>query len=152
MTRTIHFGAGDWRHPEWAGSFYPEDMPEEWRLAYYNTQFSCVWLARQVWQTATPDDVAGWTRDVGKNFKFLLEANTHDIARFEALSKVVNSDALVIADADLGIIWFDAQTELGDLTSRLRTTPESVPVYLVSRDANLDTLTQVSILLELLGL
>jgi hypothetical protein len=35
----IHIGTRDWRYPDDASGFYPEDLPEDWQLETYSTQF-----------------------------------------------------------------------------------------------------------------
>lgn len=43
-------GAVNWAHPAWQGGFYPDDLPDDWLLPYYNTQFQAVYLPAQIWQ------------------------------------------------------------------------------------------------------
>ncbi len=38
----VLIGAADWRYPAWTGDFYPEDLPEDWRLGYYGNEFPVV--------------------------------------------------------------------------------------------------------------
>ena len=40
--KNITVGSYGWRHPHWRGSFYPEDLPEDWQLSYYSNEFSVV--------------------------------------------------------------------------------------------------------------
>ena len=42
---SFYTGSAGWEHPQWEGSFYPDGMPPEWRLAFYNTAFPYVYLA-----------------------------------------------------------------------------------------------------------
>lgn len=42
MTRQTHrllIGALGWQHEAWQESFYPDDLPPEWRLGYYSNEF-----------------------------------------------------------------------------------------------------------------
>ncbi len=150
MTGRVYLGACDWRHPAWCGSFYPDDMPEEWHLAFYSTQYSCVWLSRATWHAAR--DFEDWLGEVGAGFRFLLEGSRQDAA--DVQEGLVGGEAgpLLVADEDAGIIWFDVDTDLSELTACIKASPVSEPVYLISRDANLDSMGQVALLLELLGL
>jgi hypothetical protein len=43
----MRIAAYGWDHAGWAGGYYPADLPEEWRLAYYANAFPAVpawWL------------------------------------------------------------------------------------------------------------
>lgn len=156
MTRDVYLGACDWRHPEWLGPFYPEDMPEEWQLAFYQTQFSCVWMENIAWSSADAAERQAWQADVGSGFRFLVGANPEadgiSAIEFHRDAEALNEGRLVISDSDAGIIWFDMHTDLGELTQRIKDAVGAEPIYLISRDADLDKLSHVSTLLGLLGM
>ncbi len=42
-------GAEGWLHESWHGDFYPEGLPEDWRLDFYSQQFKCVLVAEKQW-------------------------------------------------------------------------------------------------------
>lgn len=67
-------GARDWDHPAWKGTFYPEDLPKDWRLSYYANEFSGVLLPESVWRPAKPEVIAIWCDNVADGFLFFLEA------------------------------------------------------------------------------
>ncbi len=67
-------GAHGWDHADWNGTFYPEDLPEEWRLNYYSNEFSGVLVPEVVWRKADPEVVAGWCDEVAEGFLFFLES------------------------------------------------------------------------------
>jgi uncharacterized protein YecE (DUF72 family) len=35
----VLIGACGWQHNDWTGEFYPDDLPEEWRLGYYAHEY-----------------------------------------------------------------------------------------------------------------
>lgn len=39
-THRLLIGSAGWQHPEWENSYYPEDLPPDWRLGYYANEFS----------------------------------------------------------------------------------------------------------------
>lgn len=47
----LRVGTVGWCRPAWCAAYYPEDLPTDWRLAYYANDANCVWLE--------PEDVAG---------------------------------------------------------------------------------------------
>lgn len=143
-----YLGAADWRHPHWIGAFYPDDMPEDWQFAYYQTQYHCVWLDRSTWRGLT----TAWRdlmNDARDDFRFLLEGSGEDINRTQPS---LRNDIRVIADEDARIIRFDMHTSLETLAQEIQKSHECDATYLVSRDAQLDKLQQVAALLELLGM
>lgn len=146
--------ASDWRHPDWVGGFYPEDMPVEWWLTYYNTQFSAVWLPRAAWLSAPLDEVRQWLADTHAEFRFLLEAVPAEDPRARSrLDLLAPKLDMVCATDDPRLLWFEAKTELAGLADsvRSRAAAGQAPV-LVSRDGDLDGIERVRTLISLLGL
>lgn len=47
----LRVGTVGWCRPAWCPAYYPEDLPTDWRLAYYANDANCVWLETE--------DVAG---------------------------------------------------------------------------------------------
>jgi len=45
----VLIGACGWRHPQWDTSFYPEDLPPEWQLAYYGNEYPVVLIPAGYW-------------------------------------------------------------------------------------------------------
>ncbi|HKJ09127.1 MAG TPA: DUF72 domain-containing protein [Gammaproteobacteria bacterium] len=69
----LEVGARGWDHDAWVGSFYPDDLPAAWRLAYYANEFSTVLVPVGQWQGADPGEIAGWAADVPERFVFFVE-------------------------------------------------------------------------------
>jgi len=68
-------GSRGWQRAEWAGSFYPEDMPPEWQLAYYANELTGVLVPAREWRQASSRTLATWAAEVPDGFLFLLEAD-----------------------------------------------------------------------------
>ena len=74
LTNTnLQLGACGWRHDHWQGSFYPDDLPADWQLAYYSNVFNVVLVPASCWRPAQGYDCAGWLDDVHDDFCFYLE-------------------------------------------------------------------------------
>ncbi|WP_024851295.1 hypothetical protein [Hydrogenovibrio kuenenii] len=43
-------GTRGWLHQSWNKNFYPDDMPEDWRLDYYNQYFKALLIPQDVWK------------------------------------------------------------------------------------------------------
>ncbi len=69
----IEIAALGWDHPDWQGSFYPPDLPEDWRLAYFATACDAVLVPLPLWQGTAPEVLAGWAAEVPPRFRFYLE-------------------------------------------------------------------------------
>lgn len=68
----MFIAAQGWDHAAWSGFFYPNDMPTEWRLAYYSSEFRAVVVPAACWRNADAVTLAQWVMDTGEGFHFLL--------------------------------------------------------------------------------
>ncbi|MBK1706770.1 hypothetical protein CKO40_20040, partial [Halochromatium glycolicum] len=57
-----------------ACQFYPSDLPEDWRLAYFANAFGAVLLPYATWVNAEAATLAQWREDVTPRFRFVAEA------------------------------------------------------------------------------
>jgi len=64
-----------WDHPGWQEGFYPEDMPEDWRLAYFANSFPLVLLSASELPGLNKDTVEEWVDELEDDFAFYLEAD-----------------------------------------------------------------------------
>jgi hypothetical protein len=64
-----------WSHPSWNGEFYPDDLPEDWRLAFYSNEFRAVVVPLSVWSGLDPVEVERWVEDTPEEFVFYLEVD-----------------------------------------------------------------------------
>ncbi len=67
--KTMRVGAYDWEHEHWQGRFYPQDLPDDWRLGYYANVFSSVLVPEAKW-SALNVDFEQWEEDVHNDFRF----------------------------------------------------------------------------------
>ena len=76
----LYCGIRDWNHPDLLENYYPDDLPEEWRLAYYANEFSCVLIPASVWMAGDEFEYEKWREDTHPQFYFLFEetANLQD--------------------------------------------------------------------------
>jgi hypothetical protein len=66
-------GACGWDHTGWLGRFYPEDLPEDWRLSYYANEFSGVLLPEPEWRGLDAVGCRAMCDEVAEGFRFYLE-------------------------------------------------------------------------------
>lgn len=83
MVATFEVGAFDWQQPAWQEDYYPDEMPDEWRLTFYANEFRCVLVPAQRWRDA---DAGAWSEEVNDPFRFYFElAQPDDVLRLARL-------------------------------------------------------------------
>ena len=87
----LRVGSVGWHHDAWQNSFYPEDLPEDWRLSYYANEFSAVLIPAGYLQREDCD-FEQWYEDVPEGFRFFLEwpGQTADTALLEQCALLHN--------------------------------------------------------------
>ncbi len=151
-------GAVGWEHPHWAGPFYPEDLPAEWRLAFYNQHFDCVLVPESRWIAATEEELIGWREDTLDRFRFVLEADSPSPearARAACLGPKLGMWYRETAPPAGGprLEWITPDEDLKALATRIQTLArEPGEIYLIGRRPEPHFLSQVVTLLELLRL
>lgn len=146
----VLLGVAGWDWPGWQEGFYPEGLPDDWHIAYYASRFRCVWIGHEVWSRLSPAEAEVWLAETPDYFRFVLETapDGHPVPDVLAprLGRMCPVD-------DQRLVWFDAATDLADLSARLRAADFTAgDVFLLSRDGNLARIEQVNSLLQLLGL
>ncbi|MBI3432376.1 MAG: hypothetical protein HY018_09230 [Hydrogenophilales bacterium] len=141
-------GAVNWDHPEWRGSLYPEDLPDDWLLSYYNTQFQAVYLPAAVWQVASDADWAQWLQDTQDGFCFVLEPGG-------AAAVPPASPRILLAMPAWSaehVWWLDEAPDLRILAQRItQQAGTGGPLFVISRSANLGLLERVNTLRQVMG-
>jgi hypothetical protein len=140
----VLLGVSGWEWPDWEDGFYPADMPPEWRLAYYNTQFSCVFVPAAQWRRATDETLRQWEEDTHGQFLFLLEE-----VPGAAVPAPLEEKGRCLSAEDARISWIDRHSDIKALAEVLK---RGNVRYVLSRDGDLSQLERVRTLLGLLGL
>lgn len=146
---SVYLGSIGWEHAAWQGVFYPDDLPEDWRLAYYNTQFSAVFLPYADWSTANDERWRQWLDDCQRRFRFVLESGPPPAAIEDTVALLGERLGMITDRNDPRLLWFDAGTDLQWLAGEIER--RTKPLYLFSLDADLKALQRVQTLLELMG-
>lgn len=73
----VDVGVWDWRSPAWRLDYYPEELPDEWRAAYYANEFRCAGLPAGAWSVAL---LPGWCEDLPEDFALWLEIGPGQLA------------------------------------------------------------------------
>lgn len=144
----VFVGAANWAHPAWRGDFYPDDLPDDWLLSYYNTQFQAVYLPASVWQAASEATWAQWLHDTQDGFYFVLEPG--DAAAVKPASeRVLLATPAWTAEH---VWWLDESPDLRALAQRItRHAAVAEPLFVFSRSGNLGLLEQAGTLKQVMG-
>jgi uncharacterized protein YecE (DUF72 family) len=70
-------GAKGWDHDEWENTFYPGDLPKDWRLTYYANEFRTVLVPLDTWFAATQDEISRWFEETDEEFIFFFEVGSN---------------------------------------------------------------------------
>ncbi|TXF12851.1 DUF72 domain-containing protein [Pelomicrobium methylotrophicum] len=157
-TYRIHVGAVDWEHPQWVGSFYPEDLPAEWRLAYYNQWFDCVLVPAHRWMAAAAEELARWRADTLDRFRFVLETGPQPVpeearARAASLGPKLGMWYPTKGGGGPRLEWLLPGEDMKQLAARLRALAgQGHETYLIGQSPDAEYLNRVVTLLELLRL
>ncbi len=141
-------GALDWDHPAWRGMFYPQDLPDDWMLSYYNTHFQTVYLPFNVWQAATASNWSQWLHETQENFVFLLESGDSH-ASFPASDRV----RLALPGwSEEHLWWLDENFDLRALSQRITSlAARGETLFVISRSGDLRKLQAVNDLRQVMG-
>lgn len=72
LEHRLLIGCRDWEPHAWEESFYPDDLPPEWRLSYYANQFRVVLVPAE--RLFSPDaDPEHWCTESDEGFRFICE-------------------------------------------------------------------------------
>jgi hypothetical protein len=141
-------GAMDWNLSHWRGRFYPEDLPDDWLLSYYNTQFEAVYLPATVWQAVSEANWAQWLYDTQDGFCFVLEPG-------EGTGIPPVSPRILLATpawTDAHVWWLDEAPDLRALAQRItQQAAAREPLFVFSRSGDLALLEKAKTLKQVMG-
>ena len=67
-------GTVGWQRGDWLSEYYPEDLPSEWRLAYYANDCGCVPLGGEAWLGMDPETLRESLEEAEGRLVYFLEA------------------------------------------------------------------------------
>jgi len=81
LTDKVRIGCSGWSYKDWAGGFYPTDLPSSDYLRFYSKFFNCVEIDSSFYRIPTPFMIEQWKRNTPEGFLFspkLPKKITHD--------------------------------------------------------------------------
>ncbi|NOX42999.1 MAG: hypothetical protein GXP19_04600 [Gammaproteobacteria bacterium] len=88
--KDILIGATGWNHEAWVGSYYPENLPEDWRLSFYSNEFTTVLVPECDWINIQKEDIEQWINDTHDEFIFFFEANLTTNTAIDQIQRAAN--------------------------------------------------------------
>ena len=73
MAESLMVGSYGWEHAVWVDSFYPAELPDDWRFCYYSNNLRSVLVPGDAWSVPTRPPVTQWVEDSDPSFRFILE-------------------------------------------------------------------------------
>ena len=113
--QVIDIGVIGWDRED---TYYPEDLPEDWRLAYYANEHDSVWIPGEAWLGERWPDTAAWHEDADEAFRFVAVFDERHRALPDpgaigrALAPLGEQLAVVIAPGPVYALLFDGQPPL----------------------------------------
>ena len=106
----VWVGTSGYSHPEWRGTFYPADLPEEQMLRQYAARFPSVELNHTFYRLPSVRTLHAWAKETPAHFAFTLKAPrhiTHELRLRDAAESVTEfCDTVQVLKAKLGAILF----------------------------------------------
>ncbi|MES2369146.1 MAG: hypothetical protein V4554_06605 [Pseudomonadota bacterium] len=138
----------NWNRPDWRGSFYPEDLPDDWMLSYYNTQFQAVYLPAVMWQAASDAIWAQWLGDTQDGFCFVLEPGDAGAVSPVSPRVLLATPAWTAAH----VWWLDQAPDLRALAQRIaQQATTGSPLFVFSLTGDLVQLERANNLKQVMG-
>jgi len=66
-------GTIGWDHEDWVGNFYPDDLPDDWRFAYYSNDYRAVLATVDHFKISDNEAISEWEEDCDETFGFVVE-------------------------------------------------------------------------------
>ena len=108
---TIRIGVSGWSYDEWAGDFYPEDLPDSRRLEYVAGRFDTAEANGSFYSLLTPASYRSWYEDTPDDFRMAVKGSrfiTHNKRLSGVETAVANffaSGVLALAEKLGPVLW-----------------------------------------------
>jgi hypothetical protein len=144
----VFIGAVNWTHPAWKGGFYPDDLPDDWMLSYYNTQFHAVYLPNSIWRTVPESTWMEWLDETHAGFFFVLEPSIKESTE-PTSERVLLATPAWMAEH---VWWLDEHRDLRALAQRVsQHAVTGEPLFLFSRSGDIALMEKADTLRQVMG-
>ncbi len=132
----IRIGTSGWHYSDWAGRFYPDDLPKSKWLEFYAENFDTVEINNTFYRQLKPQTFKNWRKQVPKNFLFVVKANryiTH-IKRLKDVKEPLKRffEGVRLLKSNLGPVLYQLPPSMHKDLDRLKTFLKLLPKKPVS--------------------
>ncbi len=141
-----------WDHAGWSGPFYPDDLPPEWRLAFYANEFRAVVVPAALWRKADATTVGQWVADTGEGFRFFFEPDVGGAVPSRAVLAVLGERCGgVLGSGGVAAAHWAGGAEARALRDVLEGMPADGVLLVAGEPPSLAALRMAQTLVQLLG-
>jgi hypothetical protein len=95
MPENIILGAHDCQTADWLEAYYPDDLPQDWRLDYYANDYPLICLSEQQWLTQGDTDYPEHLLVYVEVTEMLLNGSAHTISSLAPVRALLTRDEKV---------------------------------------------------------
>jgi uncharacterized protein YecE (DUF72 family) len=149
----LRVGAVGWDHAHWLETYYPHDLPVEWRLGFYANEFPAVLVPQNQWREQW-QQLADWAEDVPDEFRFYLQGETSDTQQQLYIQQQLGSRFAGMVSAtqtDIALIHYNERS-LREWREWLEQKgPQLQAIFLCDSTLSIKQLSDFKSLVELMG-
>lgn len=140
MTEELMVGTVGWDYDHWVASYYSDDLPDDWRFAYYSNEHRSVLVPSGHIKPNGADVVSDWVEDCDEEFRFVVEIPKNSVldadeSRLQSFMKGMESLRSHLAGYYVSLGAITGQ-ELAQLQSRFSLLQQHAPLCIdYDRDA-----------------
>jgi uncharacterized protein YecE (DUF72 family) len=75
--QNVHVGTSGWHYGDWAGPFYPKDLPKKKFLPFYAEHFHTVEINNSFYRLPKEETLKAWRKSVPPGFVFTVKASRY---------------------------------------------------------------------------
>lgn len=71
--RKLRLGTVGWQRDSWLHDYFPDDLPEDWRLSYFANDCDCVLVTADAWRDGPGEELAAQLPETPQSFRCFLQ-------------------------------------------------------------------------------
>ena len=75
--RKLRLGTVGWQRDSWLQDYFPDDLPEDWRLSYFANDCDCVLVQADAWRDGPGEELAAQLPETPPTFRCFLQLPAH---------------------------------------------------------------------------
>lgn len=125
-------GAIGWHNDNWQNGFYPEELPEDWRLGYYSNHLRAVLVPPETWRSSQAN-TEEWLQDIYPEFRMVLAWEPGEGDPVASVTRFLQQSGPIADNVDAYLVLLDGPAE-SQLARAISMLSAHRPVSLVGRN------------------